>query len=197
LPQKGEVLKKIDSDSVYVHITDNNTICGTKTYDIFETSVPIIADMTSSILTAKIDVSKYAMIYASFQKNLGAAGTAVIIIRDDFLQTAAENIPDLYSYKALLKEDSIYNTPATFNIYTAYLVLKWVKSVGGVSAIESMCQKKSALIYDIIDKSNGFYVNKIKPSQRSTTNVVFNLSSTENEAAFLKFAETKNLVSLK
>jgi phosphoserine aminotransferase len=110
-----------------MHITDNNTIFGTTIYELPETKVPIIADMTSSLLSRKIDVSKYGMIYAGFQKNIAPAGTTVVIMRDDLYGKLEENLPSMYSYKALIDAESLYNTPSTFNIYVSNLVLKWLK----------------------------------------------------------------------
>jgi phosphoserine aminotransferase len=128
IPSSDDIQNKIDSDSEYLHITDNNTIYGTTIFDVPDVNVPIIADMTSSLLSRKINVSDYAMIYAGFQKNLGPSGTALVLMNDELYNKLPEKkIPNMYSYKKLIDADSGYNTPSTFNIYVANEVLKWVK----------------------------------------------------------------------
>jgi len=197
IPSLEIISEWIQKDSTYVHITDNNTLFGSTLFQLPETDVPIIADMTSSLLSREIDVSKYGMIYAGFQKNIAPAGTAVVIIRDDLYEKLEEKLPAMYSYKTLVDIDSLYNTPSTFNVYFSNLVLKWIKQLWWLEVVEKLSRTKSELLYDIVDRSNGFYNNAIHENNRSITNVVFTLGDWGLEEKFLEEASEHWLVSLK
>jgi phosphoserine aminotransferase len=185
------------SNSSYVHITSNNTIYGTQweSYPRFS-HVPLIADMSSDILSREINVEQFSMIYAGAQKNLGPSGVTVVIIKDEFLQKANENIPTMLDYKTYVKSNSLYNTPPTFSIYMLSLVLDWVKEQGGVPAIESKNKEKASLLYHSIDESNGFYKPHAEPGSRSNMNVVFTLPSEDLTKKFLGRAKELGFVGL-
>jgi phosphoserine aminotransferase len=184
-------------DVSYVHITGNNTIYGTRWNKFPETGdVPLIADMTSEILSRKIDYSKFGVIYAGMQKNLGPSGMAMVIIREDLLGSAAKETPVLLNYTQADADNSLTNTTNTFAIYTTKLVLEWLKEQGGVEAFEKRNEEKSARLYKVIDASD-FYRGVAHPEHRSIMNVSFNLASEELEAKFLKEAGAIGLYALK
>ncbi|HEY5674225.1 MAG TPA: 3-phosphoserine/phosphohydroxythreonine transaminase [Malonomonas sp.] len=187
----------IFSDDVsYVHITGNNTIYGTRWNQFPDTgSVPLIADMTSEILSRQIDYSKFGVVYAGMQKNLGPSGMAMVIIRDDLLGHAAAQTPVLLNYTAANKDNSLTNTTNTFAIYTTKLVLEWLKEQGGVAVIEKRNEAKAARLYEIIDGSD-FYRGVAHPEHRSIMNVSFTLANEELEAKFLKEAGVIGLYAL-
>lgn len=186
----------IDSDSAYVHFCPNETIDGIEINDLPDTDLPIVADMSSTILSRQIDVSKYGVIYAGAQKNIGPAGIGIAIVRDDLLDLASDLLPTVMSYKALAECDSMYNTPPTFAWYLSGLVFKWLKAQGGVKAIETVNREKAALLYDYIDASP-FYRNNIHPDNRSLMNVPFQLAKPELDALFLAQADDAGLRALK
>ena len=188
---------QIDEDSAYLHLTSNNTIFGTQ-WKTFPTTgdVPLIADMSSDILSKKIDVSKFAMIYAGAQKNLGPSGVTVVIIRKDFLEKANSTIPTMLKYSTHSKNNSLYNTPPTFGIYMLGEVLKWVKAEGGLEAIEQRNEEKAKYIYDVIDNSNGFYFGHATEDSRSLMNITFRVADEELEKKFLAEAKTAGFVGL-
>ncbi|WP_027414701.1 3-phosphoserine/phosphohydroxythreonine transaminase [Aneurinibacillus terranovensis] len=189
----------MEPNSAYLHITSNNTIFGTQWHDFPDTGdVPLIADMSSDILSHAFDVSKFALIYAGAQKNLGPSGVTVAIIRPDMLERAvnAERIPTMLRYDTHVKNNSLYNTPPTFGIYMLGLVLKWAKQQGGLAAVEENNRKKAALIYDVIDASNGYYKGHAQPDSRSLMNITFTLSSPELEKKFLAEAKNAGFVGL-
>lgn len=188
---------KLDPASAYLHLTSNNTIFGTEWQNFPDTGdIPLIADMSSDILSRPIDVSKFAMIYAGAQKNLGPSGVTVVIIKKSFLEQANTKIPTMLRYGTHAKENSLYNTPPTFGIYMMGLVLKWVKEQGGAAGIYKMNQEKAALIYDTIDESNGFYLGHAQADSRSLMNITFNLKSEELEKKFLDEAKKAGFVGL-
>ncbi|MDR9825678.1 3-phosphoserine/phosphohydroxythreonine transaminase [Vibrio sp. FNV 38] len=185
------------SDQVaYVHFCPNETIDGIEINDLPNTNKPIVADMSSTILSRKIDVSKYGVIYAGAQKNIGPAGIAIAIVRDDLLDFAHKMLPSVLSYKVLAEKDSMFNTPPTFAWYLSGLVFKWLKEQGGVDAIEKVNREKAAILYRYIDQSP-FYRNGVHPNNRSLMNVPFQLAKPELDATFLKLAGERGLVSLK
>lgn len=187
----------ITDDASYVHITGNNTIYGTRWNKFPETGdVPLIADMTSEILSRKIDYSKFGVVYAGMQKNLGPSGMAMVIIREDLLGSAAAETPLLLNYTQADKDNSLTNTTNTFAVYTTKLVLEWLKEQGGVEAIEKRNEEKSAKLYQVIDASD-YYRGVAHPEHRSIMNVSFNLPSEELEAKFLKEAGAAGLYALK
>ncbi|HWR30615.1 MAG TPA: 3-phosphoserine/phosphohydroxythreonine transaminase [Negativicutes bacterium] len=195
IPAPAEL--KVEADTAYVHITSNNTIFGTQWRDFPDTgSVPLIADMSSDILSRPFDVGKFSLIYAGAQKNLGPAGVTVVIVKKSFLATANPNIPTMLRYGTFAKENSLYNTPPTFGIYLMGLVLAWIKEQGALAAITRRNEEKAALIYDVIDASKGFYVGHAVPAARSLMNITFRLKSEELEKKFLAEAKQAGFVGL-
>jgi phosphoserine aminotransferase len=187
----------IGGDASYVHITGNNTIYGTRWNRFPETGdVPLVADLTSEILSRQIDYSKFGVIYGGMQKNLGPSGMAMVIIREDLLSHASEQTPLLLNYTQADADNSLTNTTNTFAIYVTKLVLEWLKEQGGVATLEKRNEEKAARLYRVIDAS-GFYRGVAQPAHRSIMNVSFNLASEELEAKFLKEAGATGLYALK
>ena len=196
LPAPSEV--KPSDDSAYVHITSNETIGGLQWKDwpsIGDT--PLVADMSSDILSRPVPVEKFALIYAGAQKNLGPAGATIVIVRDDVWKNAPGDLTAYLSYKTHAEKNSLYNTPPVFSIWGINLVLKWIKEMGGASAMAERAEKKSQLLYKAMEESDGFYRCPVDPNYRSTMNVVFRLPSEELEAQFIKEAETQGMLGLK
>ncbi|MBF9000056.1 MULTISPECIES: 3-phosphoserine/phosphohydroxythreonine transaminase [Vibrio] len=187
---------KIAADAAYVHYCPNETIGGVEINDIPVTDKPIVADMSSNILSKEIDVSKFGVIYAGAQKNIGPAGICIAIVRDDLLELANEVLPSVLNYKVLAEGESMFNTPPTFAWYLSGQVFKWLKSQGGVKAIEAANRAKADLLYSAIDNSP-FYINNIHADNRSRMNIPFQLVKPELDATFLELAEAKGLTSLK
>ncbi|PCS24205.1 3-phosphoserine/phosphohydroxythreonine transaminase [Candidatus Enterovibrio escicola] len=187
---------KLSSDIAYVHFCPNETIDGIEIRDLPETNRPIVADMSSTILSRPIDVSKYGIIYASAQKNIGPAGITLVIVRDDLLGIAKEFLPNVLNYHTLVKTKSMFNTPPTFSWYLAGEVYKWLLAEGGLETMKIKNEEKAALIYNHIDKSN-LYVNKIHPENRSLMNVPFQLTNEKLDYIFLAEAEAQGMVALK
>ncbi|MCL9782749.1 3-phosphoserine/phosphohydroxythreonine transaminase [Vibrio sp. S4M6] len=187
---------KIAEDSAFVHFCPNETIDGIEINDLPTTDKPIVADMSSTILSREIDVSKYGVIYAGAQKNIGPSGLCIVIVRDDLLELAQDSLPSILNYKVAAEKDSMFNTPATFAWYLSGLVFKWLKRQGGVQAIEKVNREKAAILYRCIDESN-FYKNNVHPDNRSIMNVPFTLAKPELDSEFLQLAKQKGLVSLK
>ncbi len=187
---------KVDADAAYVHFCPNETIDGIEISELPVTDKPIVADMSSNILSRKIDVSQYGVIYAGAQKNIGPAGLCIAIVRDDLLELASELVPSFINYKVLAEKDSMFNTPPTFAWYLSGLVFKWLKEQGGVSEMEKINLEKAQLLYNQIDGSD-FYVNNVHPANRSRMNVPFQLVKPELDGLFLEQAEKRGLVALK
>ncbi|WP_062197510.1 3-phosphoserine/phosphohydroxythreonine transaminase [Massilibacterium senegalense] len=187
---------QLSENAAYLHITSNNTIYGTQWKVFPKVNVPLIADMSSDILSRPLPVENFGMIYAGAQKNLGPSGVTVVIIRKDLIGKEDENIPTMLKYSTHAEKNSLYNTPPTFGIYMLSLVLEWVKEQGGVKAIEKANEEKAAILYDAIDASNGFYIGHAKEDSRSLMNVTFNLSDSELEKQFLQEAKEKGFVGL-
>ncbi len=166
---------EIDPESAFVHFCPNETIDGIEINDLPETDKPIVADMSSTILSREIDVSKYGVIYAGAQKNIGPAGICIVIVRDDLLDLAQNTLPSILNYKELAEKDSMYNTPPTFAWYLSGCVFKWLKQQGGVQAIEKVNREKAAILYSYIDESD-FYKNSVHSNNRSIMNVPFTLA---------------------
>ncbi|HWQ61366.1 MAG TPA: 3-phosphoserine/phosphohydroxythreonine transaminase [Negativicutes bacterium] len=195
IPAAGDL--RIPADAAYLHLTSNNTIYGTGWQTFPDTgAVPLVADMSSDILARPVDVSKFALIYAGAQKNLGPAGVTLVIVRKDFLAKANSGVPTMLSYGTHAKNNSLYNTPPTFGIYLVNLVLAWVKEQGGAAAVHKRNVNKAALIYDAIDKSGGFYRGHAEPGSRSLMNITFRLASEELEKKFLDEAKKAGFVGL-
>jgi phosphoserine aminotransferase len=188
----------IPADADYFHITTNNTIFGSEIrYDI-DSPVPLVADMSSDILSRPVDVSKYALIYGGAQKNLGPAGVTFVIIREDILGKVDRKIPTMLNYATHIKEGSMYNTPPCVNIYTCLETLRWIKSLGGVKKIEELDRAKSELLYNAIDNSKMF-VGTVAKEDRSWMNVCFVMKEQykDKEDSFMEFAKSKGMVGLK
>jgi len=188
---------KFDPEAAYVHYTPNETIAGVEFDYIPDTGdVPLVADMSSTILSRNIDVSKFAVIYAGAQKNIGPAGLTIVIIRDDLVGNADSNMPVMLDYKTFVDNDSMYNTPPTYSWYLAGLVFAWGLEKGGMSVIEEVNKRKAAKLYQVIDDS-AFYSNPVDVKCRSWMNVPFILANADLDAAFLEQAATKGLMTLK
>lgn len=188
---------QFNENDAYVHITSNNTIYGTQWKDYPNTgNVPLVADMSSDILSKPIDIQKFGLIYAGAQKNLGPSGVTVVIIRKDLLEKANENIPTMLKYTTHADSNSLYNTPPTFGIYMLGEVLKWVESNGGIAAVEKHNELKAKVIYDAIDNSNGFYKGHATPESRSLMNITFRVADEELEKLFLVEAKAAGFVGL-
>jgi phosphoserine aminotransferase len=188
---------RLDPGAAYLHITPNETIGGVEFPDDPDTSdVPVVADMSSSILSRPIDVSRYGLIYAGAQKNIGPSGLVVLIIRDDLLERSPADLPGIFSYAQNAKEASLLNTPNTFGWYLAGLVFKWLKAEGGLGVIGERNAAKARRLYDYIDAS-GFYSNPIDKPARSRMNVPFRLADDALDALFLKESAAAGLLALK
>ncbi|MGB3384869.1 MAG: 3-phosphoserine/phosphohydroxythreonine transaminase [Marinomonas sp.] len=185
----------LDENAAYLHLCPNETIGGLEFAELPETSLPIVADLSSTILSRKIDVSKYGMIYAGAQKNVGPAGVVICIVRKDLLARSAETLPTTWNFATLAKNDSMINTPPTFAIYLADLVFEWLENQGGVEAIEQANIRKAEALYRAIDESS-FYSNPIDPAYRSRMNVPFVLADDSLEALFLEESEAAGLRTL-
>jgi phosphoserine aminotransferase len=186
-----------DPDASYVHITTNNTIYGTRYPALPDTGdVPIVADMSSNILSEEYDVSAFGIIYAGAQKNIGPAGVTVVIIRDDLIGDALECTPTMFKYKTHAEKESMFNTPPTYNIYIAKLVFEWIKEQGGVAALQEINKKKAAMIYEFLDNSK-LFTGTVVPQVRSYMNVPFVLPSEALNAKFIKEATSTGLVNIK
>ncbi len=195
IPSLEEI--KFNADDAYVHITSNNTIYGTQWKQFPNTGdVPLIADMSSDILSKPVDISKFGIIYAGAQKNLGPSGVTVVIIRKDLLEKANTNIPTMLKYTTHSDSNSLYNTPPTFGIYMLGEVLKWVEAKGGLEAIEKQNEEKAKVIYDVIDSSNGFYTGHATTDSRSLMNITFRVADEELEKQFLAEAKAAGFVGL-
>lgn len=187
----------VDEQAAYLHYTDNETIHGVEFQDIPAFGdLPLVCDMSSNILSRSVDVSKFGIIYAGSQKNMGPAGVTVVIVRDDLIGNADSKIASVFDYAQQAKNDSMLNTPATYNWYLVGLVLKWVKESGGVSAMQQLNQSKADLLYQTIEQSE-LYSNPVAKQCRSRMNVPFVLSNAELDAEFLSLASANGLKTLK
>jgi phosphoserine aminotransferase len=194
---------KCDSNAAYLHYTPNETIGGVEFNWIPNTGdVPLVADMSSNILSRQVDVSRFGLIYAGAQKNIGPAGLTLVIVRDDLLGQAAANTPTMLDYKIHADNDSMYNTPPTYGIYMAGLVFQWLKKNGGIAAMERTNIAKAELLYAAIDASNGFYHCPVNKADRSRMNVAFTLKDAPSTGSgldgdFLQQADARGLLQLK
>lgn len=185
----------ISESSAYLHLCNNETVDGIKISSLPDTSLPIVADMSSCILSEEINVNDYGLIYAGAQKNIGPSGLTIVIVREDLLGNARADTPSIQDYTLTAAKESMFNTPPTFAWYLAGLVFEWLENQGGVSAIAGINQQKAALLYQTIDESD-FYRNTIHPDNRSLMNVPFQLANPDLDSLFLKKAEENGLVSL-
>ncbi|MEO6588532.1 MAG: 3-phosphoserine/phosphohydroxythreonine transaminase [Pyrinomonadaceae bacterium] len=185
-------------DAKYVHYTSNETIDGVEfKYDLDGKGIPVVCDASSNILSKPIDIEKYALIYAGAQKNIGPSGVTVVIIRDDLLKQIPDDQQTLLNYKLIAENDSMLNTPNTWGIYLINLVCGWLKEHGGVSAMAKINEEKAKILYDAIDRSDGFYRGHAEQASRSLMNVTFRLPSEELDKSFVEEAAKNNLDGLK
>jgi phosphoserine aminotransferase len=188
---------RLDPGAAYVHVCTNETIGGVEYHWTPDTGeVPLVADMSSHILSRPVDVSKFGVIYGGAQKNMGPAGLTLVIVREDLLDRALPITPSAFHWKEQAANDSMLNTPATYSIYVAGLVFEWLLAQGGLAAIEAKNVAKAKLLYDYLDGS-GFYRNPVRREDRSRMNVPFRLADEALDGAFLKGAEERGMVQLK
>jgi phosphoserine aminotransferase len=188
---------QLDADAAYVHYTPNETIGGVEFPYVPETGeVPLVADMSSTILSRPVDVSRYGIIYAGAQKNIGPAGLTIVIVREDLIGKAGDQVPAMFNYATHAKAGSMYNTPPTYSWYMAGLVFQWLKEKGGLAAMAEINRRKAGKLYDFIDAS-GFYSNPVDKACRSWMNVPFTLADAELDKAFLSEAAAAGLATLK
>ena len=190
---------QFSNNAAFAHITGNETIGGIEWHQFPDvpSGVPLACDMSSNFMDKVIDVKRFGVIYAGAQKNLGPAGVTVVIVRDDLIGRVPENTPTMLKWKTHVEKESLYNTPPCFAIYLCELVLEHLKKLGGIPAMEKQNRKKAKMIYDIIDKSNGFYKGVAKKESRSLMNVTFNLATPELEAKCVEEGKNKGLIGLK
>lgn len=186
----------VPNDSKYFHITTNNTIYGTQWQKIPETSVPLVADMSSDILSRKLNFNSFDLIYAGAQKNMGAAGTNLVVVNKNILGKVKRNIPTIMDYRNHIQEKSMLNTPAVFAIYVSMLTLRWLKNSGGVDAMEKLNNEKSTLLYNAIDDSKLFKATVVK-EDRSKMNACFVIHNKDLEKKFLDFTQKNNIYGIK
>lgn len=184
------------TDVDYIHITSNNTIFGTQFKDFPTTEAPLVCDMSSDIFSRKIDVSKFALIYAGAQKNLGPAGATLVIVKSDILGKTGRQIPSMLDYQIHIKNESMFNTPPVFAIYTSMLNLEYMKANGGIEAVEKHNEEKAAMLYNEID-NNPSFVNNLAPEDRSNMNVIFLLKDESKSDEFLAMANKANISGIK
>jgi len=191
-PKKWNVRK----DAAYVHYCSNETIGGVEFHETPKTETPLVADASSHFLSRPLEVAKFSLIYAGAQKNAGPAGLTFVIVRDDLIGQAAKGTPTVMDYKLQAEADSMLNTPASYSMYIAGLVFKWLKQQGGLAAIEQKNIQKAKLLYDYLDSSK-FFHNPVSAEDRSRMNVPFTLKNNALDAEFLKGAEARGMVQLK
>jgi phosphoserine aminotransferase len=195
VPRQDEL--KLTPGAAYVHFTSNNTIEGTEVKELPQVGdVPLVCDTSSDMFSRPIDIATHALIYAGAQKNMGPAGVTVVIIREDLLARSQKSLPTMLNYAVHAENNSLYNTPPAFAVYTTGLVMKWLRAQGGLPAIEQVNQRKAAKLYAEIDRT-GFYRGTAHKDCRSLMNVTFRLGSEDLEKQFVKEAETAGLDGLK
>jgi len=199
VPRPDEI--KFSPDASYTYLCTNNTIEGTQYHSLPASAAPLVADMSSDIASRPIDVSKFGLIFAGAQKNLGPSGVTVVIVRKDLAERADKNLPTILQYRTHIKEKSLYHTPPTFAVYILDLVTEWIAAEGGLPGMQKRNEAKAKLLYDTIDNSNGFYRCPVEKSSRSLMNVVFRVGGSSNqigdesvEKDFAKGAAAANLV---
>ena len=187
----------IRPDAAYLHICFNNTIYGTKYPEIPDTGdVPLVADLSSCIISEPVDVSRFGVIYAGAQKNMAPAGLTLVIVREDLLDYAEEKMPTMLEWKTMAENGSMYNTPPCYTIYMAKLVYEWILSLGGLDVMKEMNEKKAALLYDYLD-SQDYYIAPVKKESRSMMNVTFVTGNADLDKKFASEASAKGLKNLK
>jgi len=201
LPLPGELA--LDEDAAYLHLCANETIHGVEIHDdkwlegALPSNVPVIADMSSNILSRPLDVSRYGLIYAGAQKNIGPSGLTLVIVREDLCERSPGTVPAPINYKVQAENASMLNTPPTFAVYLAGLVFKWLKAKGGLTRMKEINRAKAMALYAVIDASGGFYRNPVDVSCRSEMNIPFNLPTPELEAEFVRESEAAGFMGLK
>ncbi|MBS4188776.1 3-phosphoserine/phosphohydroxythreonine transaminase [Bacillus sp. FJAT-49705] len=187
----------ISKNAAYLHITSNNTIYGTQ-WNQFPSNefIPLIADMSSDILSKPLDIENFDLIYAGAQKNLGPSGVTVVIINKKLLSNSIDRLPTMLNYNTYAKHNSLYNTPPTLAIYLLKLVLEWVEQEGGLNIIEKRNEEKAKILYDCIDESEGFYIGHAEKESRSKMNVTFNLNNDDVSQKFLQQAKEAGFIGL-
>jgi phosphoserine aminotransferase len=186
----------VSGDFSYLHITTNNTIYGTQWKQMPATSAPLIADMSSDIFSRQLNFNSFGLIYAGAQKNMGAAGTNLVVVNKNLLGKTDRNIPSIMDYRNHIKEKSMLNTPPVFAVYVTMLTLRWLKKVGGVTAMEQLNNQKATLLYQAIDES-AIFRGTVAKEDRSTMNVCFVMDNPELEKNFLDFAKQNNIYGIK
>lgn len=188
----------IPTDADYLHVTTNNTIYGTELFEDISSPIPLVADMSSDIMSRPVDVSKYALIYGGAQKNVGPAGVTFVIVKEDILGKVDRPIPSMLKYSTHIDKGSMYNTPPCFAIYTMRETLRWVKKMGGVEKMQKINEEKARVIYDEIDR-NKMFVGTAEAKSRSLMNICFvmNENYKDKEADFLEFAKNAGMVGIK
>lgn len=196
MPSMNDIQIQSQTDA-YLHITSNETVNGTQFHSFPEVNdVPVFVDMSSDILSRPLDVSKFDLIYAGAQKNLGPSGVTIVIIREELVQYHTSLLPAMLDYSTYVEYNSLYNTPPVYSIYMVNLVLKWIKRNGGLCALENRNKEKAKLIYDAIDHSDGFYLGMAHPDSRSLMNITFKLQNESLEHIFKREAENRQLIGL-
>lgn len=195
LPAPGQIARS--EAPAYVHLTTNETIQGVQWHDLPELGgAPLIADMSSDILSRPLDAARFALIYAGAQKNIGPAGVTVVVASESFLASGRADIPAIFSYKTYAKNSSLYNTPPVFAVYLVDLVLAWIEGLGGLEAVAARNARKAGLVYGAIDRSGGFYRGHAEPAARSLMNVTFRLPDEALEKQFVAEAQAAGMVGL-
>jgi phosphoserine aminotransferase len=195
IPRPDEIA--LSPAPAYVHITSNNTIYGTQWHYLPEVGDrPLVADMSSDILSRPFDATKYTLIYAGAQKNLGPAGVTVVLIRESWIEQAVRHTPAILRYATHVKNSSLYNTPPTFGVYMLSLILRWIERSGGLNALDEANRRKAQAVYDAIDRSDGFYRGHAAPDSRSLMNVTFRLPSEALEQQFVAESKAAGMVGL-
>lgn len=188
----------IPADADYFHITTNNTIYGTELHEDLDSPIPVVADMSSDIMSRPVDVKKYGIIYGGAQKNVGPGGVTFVIVRKDLLGKVSRHLPSMIDYNTHIKDGSMFNTPPVFPVYVMNETLKWVKRNGGVAAMQKRNQEKAAILYDEIDR-NKMFVGTAAKEDRSLMNVCFVMAEEykDKEADFMALAKERNMVGIK
>lgn len=186
---------RVNEDASYLHITSNNTIYGTQWDQYPKSNIPLIADMSSDIYCKEIDAKRFDLIYAGAQKNIGPAGTTLVLLKKDLAKQVNRKIPTMLNYKTHIDKESMFNTPPVFAVYVCYLSMKWLKANGGIAAMEKTNRQKANLLYSEIDRNSLFYGTTAK-EDRSLMNVTFLAKDKETEERFLKYASEQNLMGI-
>lgn len=186
----------IPSDADYMHVTTNNTIFGTEMHTDIDSPIPLIADMSSDIFSRPVDVSKYGLIYAGAQKNMGPAGVTLVIVKDELLGKTGRTIPTMLDYKTHIAKDSMFNTPPVFPIFVVKETLKWLKNLGGTEAIYKLNQAKANLLYNEID-NNPMFKGTAAKEDRSLMNATFVLNDNSKESEFMEYCKNANISGIK